>query len=88
MARISFTEHPASVGETYVEHMGVAASFGWQMLKASVACFVHAVLPFTFVRTGSRAIAELHERMVRKRVTERGQSVLDERVRPDIKAPA
>lgn len=88
MARISFTEHPASVGETYVEHMGVAASFGWRMLGASLACFVHAILPFAFVRTGSSAVAELHERMVRKRVTERGQSVLNERVQPDIKAPA
>jgi len=62
-----FTDHPASVGETYTEHMGQAASFGFRLLLAGVACLVHAVLPFLFVRTGSRAIAELNERMILKR---------------------
>lgn len=67
MRRPSFTEHPASVGESYLEHMSVAAWFGWRMLAASLACFVHALLPFLFTRTGSRAVTELHERMVRNR---------------------
>lgn len=62
-----FTEHPASVDETYGEHMGVAASFGAHMILAGLACLVHAVLPFLFVKTGSLAITELHERMVTKR---------------------
>jgi len=62
-----FTEHPASVDETYVEHMGMAFSFAGRMFLASLACFVHALLPFLFVRTGSMAIDELHERMVTKR---------------------
>lgn len=62
-----FTEHPASVGESYTEHMGMAASFGARMFLASLACFVHALLPFLFERTGSRAITELHERMVTHR---------------------
>lgn len=66
-----FQEHPASVGETYTEHMGQAASFGFRMVFAGLACLIHAWLPFAFERTGSRAIAELHERMVvkRRRVT-------------------
>jgi carbon starvation protein CstA len=63
----SFTEHPASVGETYGEHMGHAAGFGTRMILAGLACMVHAVLPFLFVRTGSRAIAELNERMLANR---------------------
>jgi hypothetical protein len=83
MSRFSFTDHPASVGETYLEHMGVAASFGWRMFIAALACFVHAVLPFSFVRTGSTAVTDLHERMVRNRVTERGQGVLNQRVLPN-----
>jgi hypothetical protein len=62
-----FQEHPASVGETYTEHMGQAASFGFRLVLAGIACLIHAVLPFAFVRTGSRAIAELNERMVLKR---------------------
>jgi hypothetical protein len=60
----AFTEHPASVGESYGEHMGQAVCFGTRMIFAGLACLVHAVLPFLFVRTGSRAIAELNDRMV------------------------
>lgn len=63
----AFAEHPASVGETYGEHFAVAGSFGWALFKASLACFVHAVLPFAFAKTGSKAITELHTRMVVKR---------------------
>ena len=66
----SFTEHPASVGESYGEHLGRATCFGLRMMFAGLACLVHGVLPFLFERTGSRAIAELNERMVvnRRRV--------------------
>lgn len=60
----AFTEHPASVGESYGEHLGRALCFGTRMIFAGIACLVHAVLPFLFVRTGSQAINELNERMV------------------------
>ena len=60
----AFTEHPASVGESYTEHLFRALCFGLRMVFAGVACVVHGVLPFLFVRTGSRAIAELNDRMV------------------------
>jgi hypothetical protein len=59
-----FVDHPASVGETYLEHMGVAASFGGQMVLGGLACFIHALLPFTCERAASRQIALLHDRMV------------------------
>jgi hypothetical protein len=64
MSRISFTDQPATVGESYLQHMGVAGSFGWAMLKGAGACFVHALLPFLFVKTGSATITGLHDRMV------------------------
>jgi hypothetical protein len=60
----AFTEHPASVGECYSEHLFRAVYFGTRMVLAGAACLVHGVLPFLFVRTGSRAIAELNDRMV------------------------
>lgn len=59
-----FVEHPASVGETYFEHMGRAAGFSIRMLLGGMACLIHAILPFLFVRTGSQMIALLNERMV------------------------
>jgi hypothetical protein len=60
----AFTEHPASVGESYGEHLFRAVYFGSRMVFAGIACLVHGFLPFLFVRTGSRAIAELNDRMV------------------------
>jgi hypothetical protein len=64
-----FTEHPQSVGETYAEHMARASWFGGRMVVAGLACMVHALLPFVFVRTGSQAIEELNARMLATRRT-------------------
>jgi len=63
----AFTEHPASVGETYSEHLVKAVCFGTRMMLAGIACLLHGALPFLFVRTGSRAIADLNERMITNR---------------------
>jgi hypothetical protein len=62
-----FTEHPDSVGETYLQHAGVATSFGVRMLFGGVACLLHAIFPFAFRRTGSDCITDLHDRMVMHR---------------------
>lgn len=62
-----FTAHPQSVGETYTEHLGMAVWFGLRMMFAGCACLIHGLLPFMFVRTGSRAISELNDRMVANR---------------------
>ena len=76
----SFTEHPASVGESYGEHLGRATCFGLRMMFAGLACLVHGVLPFLFERTGSRAIAELNERMVVNRRRVRTPIASDKRI--------
>lgn len=62
-----FTAHPASVGETYMQHLGHACRFGMRMVVAGSACLIHAILPFLFLRTGSRAVEDLHWRMVANR---------------------
>lgn len=61
------TEHPNSVGETYFQHMGVALSFFATFAFATFAAFVHAFLPFLFVKTGSNIIRGLNDRMVANR---------------------
>ncbi len=65
--RISFTEHPASVGETYFGHLFSALSFCGKMTVALMACLVHAFLPFLFEKTGSQMICRLMDDMVHNR---------------------
>jgi hypothetical protein len=66
-ARALFTEHPASVGENYLEHFLAAGGFGLRMLAGGCACMLHGLLPFLFVNTGSRTVADLYERMLTHR---------------------
>jgi len=75
--RSLFTEHPASVDETYSEHFGSALSFGTKMILAGVACVVHGVLPAVFVTRGSDTIRALHERMVTKRRKDSRRPVIE-----------
>ena len=63
--------HPRSVGESYFGHQRVALGFAASLLWAAAACFVHALIPSLFETTASRAIANLHERMVRQRSNKR-----------------
>lgn len=63
-----FVDHPRQVGESYFEHMATAASFGVRMIAGGLACFAHAVVPGVCVKTGSRTIIDLHDRMVKNRV--------------------
>jgi hypothetical protein len=65
----SFTEHPATVGETYGEHFAHACGFGVQMLVGGCACLLHAVLPFACLTTGSKIITRLNDRMIVNRVS-------------------
>jgi hypothetical protein len=68
-----FTEHPATVGETYGEHFLAAMGFSFAMLRGAICCALHAVFPFLCVSSGSEAICELHERLVAKRNRMRDQ---------------
>jgi hypothetical protein len=58
-----FTAHPATVGESYGGHLLRASSFGVRMMLAGAACIVHGLLPFLFVRTGSRTISDLNAQL-------------------------
>lgn len=71
MFRRLFLDHPASVGESYTEHFGVATSFGAKMIAGGVGAVIHGFLPFACKTTGSRTVAELHARMVAKRTAVR-----------------
>ncbi len=62
-----FLEHPHAVGETYFEHQRRAFWFAGELMKASLACALHALAPRLFVCTASAKITRLHEEMTRRR---------------------
>lgn len=71
-----FLEHPRSIGESYLEHQRHALGFGFSLFLASLACFIHAMVPGLCVRTGSEAIKRLHDRMVLHRTPQRAAQSL------------
>jgi hypothetical protein len=67
-----FTAHPSFLGETYAQHGRFALLFGARIAIGGLAAMVHALFPFLFVTTASRALDELNAlraRGVRARVS-------------------
>lgn len=58
-----FVDHPESLDESYFEHQSVAASYGWSLIGAGLACLVHAVFPALCTTTGSQATKRIYARM-------------------------
>ncbi len=56
----SFTEHPASVGETYGQHFLFALRFSMRLFLAAGAAFIHALIPALFEKTASERIKAMH----------------------------
>ena len=77
------TDHLDEVGESYWEHMFKAAGFAVAMLLGGMACLVHSLLPFLFVRTGSARIRHLHEVMVEDRLAS-GRTANNENIGPPV----
>ena len=67
MTKLSFTDHPAAVGENYFTHFRHALGFSVSMIKGGLAVFVHAIFPFLFTSTGSGVVASLNSRMITHR---------------------
>lgn len=57
-----FTDHPASVDETYLQHAAFAGRFSLALFGAAFAALVHSVFPFLFEKTASRIVARLYAR--------------------------
>ena len=55
-----FLSHPASVDESFLEHMTFASKFAAKLFLAGGAALVHAVIPCLFEKTASGIIAELY----------------------------
>ena len=69
-----FLAHPRSVNEGYLEHQAHALKFSGSLLKAGLVCFIHALVPALFERTGSTMVKQLHQDMVTNRLRQAAQS--------------
>ncbi len=62
-----FTQHLASVNETYFQHFKHALRFSITLVLAGLVCLIHGILPCFFEETGSKLIKGLHNDMVKNR---------------------
>ena len=62
-----FTEHPASIDESYAEHFGIAMRFGATMVAGGLGCIVHAFVPGVFVKTASDTTRALNDELQARR---------------------
>ncbi len=62
----AFTQHPASVDETYLQHLCFATGFSIRLFGAGLAALIHAILPFLFEKTASQAICRMHDHIVNR----------------------
>lgn len=81
-----FTEHPKSVNETYIQHFFTSMSFSTKLFKAATACFIHALVPGLCIKTGSKAITELHVKMVAFRVKNSSEATVNKQPESTIEA--
>ena len=58
-----FLDHPATVDETYFQHMRFAFSFAFWLGAAAFAALVHAFIPALCETTASRILKRLHARI-------------------------
>jgi hypothetical protein len=58
-----FLDHPASVDETYFEHMRFALRFAFWLTLAGMAALVHAFIPAACEKTASNITRRLYARI-------------------------
>lgn len=64
-----FTDHPASVDETYLEHMRFAFGFSFWLAVAAGAAMLHAIVPAMCETTASRILRRLQDRIDARHAT-------------------
>lgn len=62
-----FTEHPRSLGMSWVSHGIGAAHIALRLIGAGCACLIHALVPGWFTETAGRTVTAMHEDMVRRK---------------------
>ena len=68
-----FTDHPRSLGLSWLAHGAGAAVIGGRMIVAGAACFVHALVPALFSETAGKTVVSLSEQMKRRKANAVGE---------------
>ncbi len=58
-----FLDHPATVNESFLQHMRFALGFAMALLAAGGAALVHAFVPCLFEKTAGNIVRALHHRI-------------------------
>jgi len=58
-----FLEHPREVGESYGHHLLAASAYGFRLLGAAGAAFVHAVVPGLMKTTASDRVCAMADEL-------------------------
>lgn len=61
-----FTQHPKSIGETYLQHLIEALYCGSVMIIGGILCIIHGILPFLFVTSTSSKLVYLIKRFEKR----------------------
>lgn len=61
-----FLDHPATVNESYFQHMRFAFGFAFWLAVAAGAALIHALIPALCETTASRILRRLHDRITRR----------------------
>jgi hypothetical protein len=62
-----FTDHPRSLGMTWVSHGTGAVRIGAELIGAGAACIIHAIVPAWFTETAGRTVVRLHGVMQKRK---------------------
>jgi Family of unknown function (DUF6356) len=64
-----FLDHPATVDESYFEHLAFAVRFSGRLFRIGLAALVHGAIPSAFETTASTEVLKLGEEIRRRRLT-------------------
>ena len=68
--------HLDDVGESYLEHLGAALRIALLMVRAGLACAIHAIVPALCTMTASRCLAEVQQLFAARQAAKLGDESL------------
>lgn len=66
LARL-FTDHPHSLGMSWVSHGRGALKISGELIAAGLACAIHALVPGCFSQTAGKTVSRLHGHMIQRK---------------------